>query len=309
MRDSEYLLNLNCISKKYSSVKALDEIDLNIAHGEVLALLGENGAGKTTTISIALGFIRPDSGSAKILGENPLNLSIAARSRIGFMFQDQERSLPSSLSVKEIITQTCGYYRHHESLERCAEIAGMSDVLSKRYKELSGGQKRSMQFAMAICGHPELIFLDEPTVGIDVRTRQRIWKHLRELKKRGTSILLTTHYLEEAEALADRVVVLDSGRIIYSGGISSIIGAESPTIITCYTTIAIECLKSHRDVVSVEQMEAGVMIVTKNSDALLRWLFQHDENLANIALRKGSLADLFLGLTQNEREGRDGGES
>lgn len=290
------------ISKIYGQNTALNSVDIHIESGEILALLGENGAGKTTTISILLGFIKADSGIVKVLDENPVKLSVAARSRIGFVLQDEERSLHPLLTAREHLQQVCGYYRHHEDLNYCAEVTGISAVLTKKYQDLSGGQKRSLQYSMAICGNPKLLFLDEPTVGMDVRTRHRVWEHLREMKKRGTSVLLTTHYLEEAEMLADRVVVLERGKNIYSGEIASITGVGSTTIITCKTALPEQIIKSHPTVLYMHIQEEFVSITTSDSDAFLHWLLPQDPSLCGISMRKGGLTDLFLQLTQKTYE-------
>ncbi len=206
------------------------------------------------------------------------------------------------LTVKEHLQQVCGYYPHPIAPQRCAEITGISHLAAKKYRELSGGQRRSLQYALAICGHPELIFLDEPTVGIDVRTRQQIWDHLRDLKGHGTGVLLTTHHMEEAEALADRIVVLNKGRIIFSGPASTISGANSSIVISCQTSIPIQTLIAHPAVLSVNTEGNTMLITTKDSDAIIRWLIQMDDRLSGISMRKNTLSDPFMRLTGAEED-------
>jgi len=298
LRNKDHLLEITHVTKIYSSTRVLNSVALNIVPGEIVALLGENGAGKSTTISIALGFVKPDAGSVLLMGENPTQLSISARSRMGFMLQNQDMALPSLLSAKEILQQVCGYYRRGGTEKQCAALAGASGFLSRRYGELSGGQKRSLQFAMAICGDPALLFLDEPTQAMDIRMRQRIWDYLYDAKTRGTSVLLTTHYLEEAEAIADRVVVLDRGNVVYDGEIAGMSEMRFSMVLTCRTTISSDTILSRPDVVSLEQKEDAVVIVTKNTEELLRWLFFHDDNLSIIGVRKVGLAELYTNLTR-----------
>ena len=204
---------LSGVRKAYGAVEALDGIDLDIRPGEVLALLGANGAGKSTAISILLGLTGADAGEARMfdVASHPL----AVRRQVGVMLQTA--ALPEANTVCELLEVACAVYPDALPLEQCLRIAGLDDIARRRYGKLSGGQQRRVQFALAICGQPRLLFLDEPTTGLDIEARQRLWAAIRSLRARGTAILLTTHYLEEAEALADRVVVIDRGRIVAEG--------------------------------------------------------------------------------------------
>jgi len=190
--------------KRYGPLTALDGVDLAVRRGELLALLGPNGAGKSTSIGLLLGLIRPDAGRAELFGLDPQR--IEARRRIGVMLQSA--NLPATLRVGELLRLTMSYYPNPRGFDETAALAGLADLLLRPYGKLSGGQQRRVQFALALCGRPELLFLDEPTVGMDIDARQKLWAAMRALVAEGCAVVLTTHYLEEAEALAQRVVVL-----------------------------------------------------------------------------------------------------
>lgn len=184
--------------KRYGALTALDGLDLMLHRGELLALLGPNGVGKSTAISLLLGLTRADAGKVELFGRDPQD--IEARRRIGVMLQSS--FLPPTLTVAELLRLTSSYYPVPRSIDESAEMAGVTDLLSRRYAALSGGQQRRVQFALALCGRPELLFLDEPTVGMDIDARQKLWAAIRRLTAEGCAVVLTTHYLEEAEALA-----------------------------------------------------------------------------------------------------------
>ena len=204
---------LTGVTKRYGDVQALRGIDLSIARGELLALLGPNGAGKTTAIRILLGLSAPTSGEAAIFGHHPA--SQAAKVRRGALLQVAK--VPETLKVREHIELFSSYYPKPLPIAETIATAGLSGIENRLFGELSGGQKQRVLFALAICGNPDLLFLDEPTVGLDVESRRTLWAHIRGFVKRGGSVLLTTHYLEEADALAHRVAVIDRGRIAAEG--------------------------------------------------------------------------------------------
>ena len=204
---------LRGVTKCYGAVTALDDVTLALEPGKVTALLGPNGAGKTTAVRLMLGLTRPTAGSARLFGADPTD--IEARRRTGVMLQIAK--VPETLRVREHIDLFRSYYRDPMPLDAVLAAAGLGALAERKYGELSGGQQQRVQFALAICGNPELLFLDEPTVGLDVITRRAFWQEVRRLSKDGRGILLTTHYLEEADALADRVVVLHEGKILADG--------------------------------------------------------------------------------------------
>ena len=222
--------------KRYGRLTALDGVDLRLKPAELLALLGPNGAGKTTAIGLLLGLIRADAGTVELFGMDPQR--IEARRRIGVMLQNAE--LPPTLRVGELLRLTMSYYPAPRALMETAELAGVSDLLKRPYAKLSGGQQRRVQFALALCGRPELLFLDEPTVGLDIEARQKLWVAIRQLLADGCSVLLTTHYLEEAEALADRVCVMSHGRMVHEGTVDALRARVALKRIRCLSALSAE---------------------------------------------------------------------
>ena len=204
MTSSHSLAALEGVHKRYGDQVALDGLDLEVHEGELLALLGPNGAGKTTAISILLGLKRPDAGSVRLLGGSPRD--IANRRGVGVMLQ-QEQPM-ADMTLRELLDVVTSYYPNPYTPAEAIELTRTGDIAGKQYMRLSGGQQRRVQYALAICGRPALVFLDEPTAGLDVESREMQWETIRALLGRGTAIVLTTHYLEEAEELADRVVML-----------------------------------------------------------------------------------------------------
>ena len=204
---------LHQVTKRYGTITALDDITLAIEPGKVTALLGPNGAGKTTAVRLMLGLTRPTAGAARLFGSDPQD--VEARRRTGVMLQVAK--VPETLRVRENLELFRSYYRNPMGLDDALAAAGLGKLADRKYGELSGGQQQRVQFALAICGNPELLFLDEPTVGLDVIARRAFWQEVRRLRENGRGVLLTTHYLEEADALADRVVVLHEGRILADG--------------------------------------------------------------------------------------------
>jgi ABC-2 type transport system ATP-binding protein len=205
----EAVVELVDVHKKFGKVEALGGVSLAVQRGELVGLLGPNGAGKTTAISLMLGLRQPTSGSARLFGLEPRDLR--ARSRTGVMLQ--ESGIPLTLKVREVVDLFRTYYPKPLPTDTVVEMAGLGEFEGKLVSSLSGGQRQRVYFALAICGDPEALFLDEPTVGLDTATRRSFWGQVRGFKQHGKSIVLTTHYLDEADALADRVVVIDHGLI------------------------------------------------------------------------------------------------
>jgi len=195
--------------KKFGSVEALRGVSITVRPGELVGLLGPNGAGKTTAISLMLGLRRPTTGTARLFGLEPRDLR--ARSRTGVMLQ--ESGIPLTLKVREVVDLFRTYYPKPLPTDTVVESAGLGEFQNSLVGKLSGGQRQRVYFALAICGDPEALFLDEPTVGLDTATRRSFWEQVRGFKRHGKSIVLTTHYLDEADALADRVIVIDHGLI------------------------------------------------------------------------------------------------
>ncbi|MFC4528420.1 ABC transporter ATP-binding protein [Dyella halodurans] len=280
--------------KNYGSLTALDGLDLMLHRGELLALLGPNGAGKSTAIGLLLGLIRADAGRVELFGEEPQ--SLRARRRVGVMLQSA--SLPQTLRVGELLRLTMSYYPSPRTLDDCANLAGITDLLLRPYAKLSGGQQRRVQFAMALCGRPELLFLDEPTVGMDIEARQRLWTAIRGLVAEGCAVVLTTHYLEEAEALAQRVVVLAKGRVISEGSVDALRSRVSLTRIRCITDLDEVAVARWANVASVEREQRYLQICTDAPENLLRRLLDADPAVTELEVRRAGLAEAFTELTR-----------
>jgi len=288
------LARLAGASKTYGKLLALDKVDLQVRAGEVLALLGPNGAGKTTAISLLLGLQQADEGKAELFGLQPK--SLAARRRIGAMLQTA--AVPEALTVGELIALFRSYYPKPRSVADCAALAGVADLLGKRYGKLSGGQQRRAQFALALAGNPEILFLDEPTTGLDIEARGILWKTIRQLVAGGCAIVLTTHYLEEAEALADRVTVLAKGRVVAEGSVSAIRARVSQKRIRCISALDSETILCWPHVRSVVRDGEHVEIVTDAAEAVVRQLLAKDANLGELEIRRAGLAEAFVEITR-----------
>ncbi|MER5397143.1 ABC transporter ATP-binding protein [Streptomyces sp. NPDC002599] len=209
------VVDVRGLRKRYGDVTAVDGIDLGIRRGEVFGLLGPNGAGKSTTVEILQGNRRRDAGEVSVLGSDPATATRAWRSRVGIVWQDE--SAPAELTVGETVRHFSRYYPNPRDPEEVIGLVGLEEKAGSRTKSLSGGQRRRLDVALGVIGGPELLLLDEPTTGFDPAARRRFWDLIRKLADEGTTILLTTHYLEEAEALADRLAVVARGRVVAEG--------------------------------------------------------------------------------------------
>ncbi|HEY0232869.1 MAG TPA: ABC transporter ATP-binding protein [Dokdonella sp.] len=285
---------LTNVCKRYGQVPALDRVDLAVRRGEVLALLGPNGAGKSTAIALCLGLAEPDSGEARLFGQSPH--ALAVRRRVGVMLQSA--GIPDTLKVGELLAQTRSAYPEPRSVEECVSMAGLAGLPGRRYGALSGGQQRRVQFALAICGRPQLVFLDEPTVGLDIEARAALWQTIRSLVADGCAVVLTTHYLEEAEALADRVAVLAQGRIVAEGSMRQIRARVAQRRIRCVTALAAETIGAWSDVRSVCRDGERVEIVTDAAEAVVRQLLFEDSGLSELEVQRAGLAEAFVEITR-----------
>ncbi|MFC5740361.1 ABC transporter ATP-binding protein [Dyella tabacisoli] len=280
--------------KHYGSLTALDGLDLMLHRGELLALLGPNGAGKSTAISLLLGLIRADAGTVELFGLDPQQL--VARRRIGVMLQ--AASLPPTLRVEELLRLTASYYPAPRALLESAELAGIGDLLKRPYAKLSGGQQRRVQFAMALCGRPELLFLDEPTVGMDIEARQKLWTTIRQLVAEGCAVVLTTHYLEEAEALADRVCVMARGKVISEGSVDELRARVSLKRVRCVTRLDVQAVAAWPEVVEARQEGSRLWMSTDAAEVLVRRLLLADAQLSELEVQRAGLAEAFTELTR-----------
>src|ERR1700754_956629 len=294
MLNDTRIARLEHVSKRYGNVTALDGIDLDIHRGELLALLGPNGAGKSTSISLLLGLLRADAGSVTLFGKDPQDID--ARRRIGVMLQSA--NLPATLKVREHLKLTTSYYPEPRPVEECAALAGITDLLGRRYANLSGGQQRRVQFAMAMAGRPDILFLDEPTVGMDLSARQSLWSAIRQLVAGGCAVVLTTHYLEEAEALADRVCVIAKGRVVSEGSVDALRAHVALRRIRCVTSVDVETVAAWPEVATVERQQDRLLIATAQAEAVVRRLLHADVALSELEVQRAGLAEAFTEITR-----------
>lgn len=282
--------------KRYGAVTALAGVDLAVHPGEVLALLGPNGAGKTTAVQLLLGLLRPSEGEARLFGREPRDPE--ARVRVGAMLQIS--NVPETLKVREHVDLISSYYPRPLSRREVLDTAGLGGVEDRLFGKLSGGQKQRTLFALALCGDPDLLFLDEPTVGLDVEARRALWTVIQGKARAGRSVLLTTHYLEEADALADRIILIDRGRIVAEGTPAEIKARVSGRKIRCRTSLPpaeIEALPGVRSA----RRESGVTeILATEAESAVRALLNRDPHASGLEVRGADLEEAFLALTGRE---------
>lgn len=287
---------LHGVTKRYGPVTALENVDLALHAGEVLALLGPNGAGKSTALGLLTGRLLPDAGRVQLYGLDPT--LTAARRRIGVMLQ--EAKLPETLKVRELVALFASYYPAPRAVTETLALAGLTDLGGRRYEALSGGQQRRVQFALALVGNAPLLFVDEPTTGLDVEARRGLWQVLAGLKAAGTGIVLTTHYLEEADALADRIVVIDRGRIRAEGSPAQIKAQARGAVLRFSSALPESAIAALPGVQSVSLSGDRWSVQSADSDALLRRLLRADPALADLEIQRLSLEDALLSLTGAE---------
>jgi ABC-2 type transport system ATP-binding protein len=284
---------LERVSKRYGIVKALEDVSLEVRAGEVLALLGPNGAGKTTAVSLMLGLMRPGSGRVTLFGQDPG--SPRARQRAGAMLQLS--GVPQTLRVRELIDLFRSYYPAPLPLERVVEATQLEGILHRLYGQLSGGQKQRVHFALAICGDPDVLFLDEPTVGMDVESRRSFWSQVRSLARAGKTVLLTTHYLEEADTLADRVVVLNQGRVIAEGTPAEIKARTAGRQIRAVTRLSPDLVRRLPGVTSVQAKGTALQVLAVQAEPVVAELLRLDPGLSDLEVTGAGLEEAFLALT------------
>ncbi len=298
-RQGRLLARLSNATKSYGAVRALEGVDLQVQAGEVLALLGPNGAGKSTAIGLLLGLLRADAGTAELFGRDPQQ--VAARRGIGVMLQAEE--LPPALRVGELIRLVSAYYPAPREVRESAELAGVADLLERPYGKLSGGQQRRVQFALALCGRPRLLFLDEPTVGMDVESRRALWAAIRHLVAEGNGVVLTTHYLEEAEALADRVCVLVRGRVASEGSVDALRARIARKRVWCATRLTPADVAGWAEVAEAGVEGGRLCLHTDFAELLVLRLLQADPGLSALEVRAAGLAEAFTELTRDADAG------
>lgn len=289
-------MELENASKRYGEVQALDNVTLAIGAGEVVAMLGPNGAGKTTSISLILGSRKPTSGTARLFGLDPRDLR--ARSRIGVMLQ--ESGVPGMLKVEEIVGLFGSYYPVPLRVSEAIAMAGLEEKSKSLVKDLSGGQRQRLYLALAVCGNPEVLFLDEPTVGMDVEGRHRFLQEVGEFAAKGRTVVLTTHYLEEADQLAHRVIVIDRGHVIADSTPAEIKARVAGKRITFTTLRPVEMSDLAGLPLSSQQVEDGrVGLLTNEPESVLRELFRRGVEMKDLEVAGADLEEAFLAMTQH----------
>ena len=284
---------LSQATRHFGPIRALSQVDFEIRPGEVVALLGPNGAGKTTLVNLLLGLIRPTSGDVRLFGGAPRDPRNS--SRVGVMLQTS--GVPETLKVRELIDLFSSYYPDPLPLNRTLEATGLTGLENRLFGRLSGGQRQRLLFALAICGDPQLLFLDEPTVGLDVESRRSFWQQVRLLGGEGRSVLLTTHYLEEADALADRVVVLDGGEVIAQGTTEEIKSRTAGAKIRCSSSTKPETVASWPGVQSARMDGEALEVLATAAAPVVRALLEADAELSRLEVTRAALEDAFLALT------------
>ncbi len=281
-------------SKNYGSVKALKDVRLSIRAGELLALLGPNGAGKTTAVKLLLGLASPSAGNVAVFGGNPMQPEV--RMRIGAMLQVAK--VPETLTVREHVDLFSSYYLRPLPLRETLTVAGLESIKDRKFGELSGGQRQRVLFALALCGDPDILFLDEPTAGLDVESRRTMWEQIRKLIARGKTVLLTTHYLQEADALADRVVVINKGEIIAEGTPAEIKAKTAGKKIRCVSSLGIEAIRALPGVIEAREDREAVEISSAEAESVVRELLMRDPTVSGLEISSAGLEEAFLALTR-----------
>jgi ABC-2 type transport system ATP-binding protein len=289
IRDPQPVAELRGIQKRYGTVAALRGVDLQLHPGELVALLGPNGAGKTTAVSILLGQRRPDAGSARLFGRDPT--LPAARRPVGVTLQ--ESGFPDNLTVREVVDLVRVHYPDPAPTRELLDRFGLTEVAGRRAGGLSGGQTRRLAVALAFAGRPQAVVLDEPTTGLDVEARHRLWEVVRAFVAEGGTVLLTTHYLEEAQALASRVVVVADGQVIAQGSVDDI------TARTGLSRVHLQApaLPELPGVTHIEASNGSYILYTADPDGLVRALTLEGVAFSGLRVERASLEEAFLHLT------------
>ena len=302
---AEEAIVVDNFSKSYGSRRVVDQLQFTVHQGEIFALLGPNGAGKTTTVETLEGYRSPDVGSVRVLGLDPIRGAKALKPLIGVMLQ--EDGLYPGLTTREVLRLFAGYYRHPQNIDELLERVELTAAGRTRCRRLSGGQKRRLSLALALLGNPTLLFLDEPTAGMDPQARLVTWEIIRDMKQQGTTVLLTTHLMDEAERLADRVAIIDHGRLLALDTPAQLTGVHNASIVRFVAPPGLDCTKlaalpsAHK----AEEIRPGsYLIETAQVPALLAeltaWLRDNNITLSELRVGHGSLEDLFLRLTGAE---------
>jgi ABC-2 type transport system ATP-binding protein len=292
-------------TKSYGSTRVVDELQFTVQRGEIFALLGPNGAGKTTTIETLEGYRTLDKGRVRVLGLDPIRESQKLKPQIGVMLQQD--GLYPGLTAREVLHLFAGYYRQPQNIDSLLERVGLNPANKTRCRRLSGGQKRRLALAVALVGNPILVFLDEPTSGMDPQARLATWEIIRELKRNGANVLMTTHLMDEAERLADRIAIIDHGRLVALDTPAALTGVQNATVVRFIAPAGLDCtqLSALQSAKTAEEIRPGSYLIETDTASqliaeLTAWLRDQHITLSELRVGHGSLEDLFLRLTGSE---------
>ncbi len=299
-------IEIRGLVKRYGDLVAVDGLDLSVARGEMLALLGPNGAGKTSTVEICEGYRRPDAGTVRVLGLDPRADSEQLRPRVGLMLQ--EGGVYPMAYPGEVVRLFSRFYAEPLDPDALLAQVGLADTGRTKFRDLSGGQKQRLSLALALVGRPEVVFLDEPTAGLDPAARRMTWEHIRELKARGVTVVLTTHLLDEAEELADRVAIVDHGRLVALGSPDELThGLGDELRFTARPGLDTGALTAALGADVREERPGRYLVSAENSPAIVArlagWMDEQDVELGELQAGKRSLEDVFLRLTADPQPG------
>ena len=292
------------LHKSYGDVEAVRGLTFEVRRGEVFALLGPNGAGKTTTLEVLEGFRERTAGDVRVLGIDPTGQPLALRSRVGIVLQDT--GTEAYLTVREVLERTTGYYDNPRGVPEVISLVGLDEKADARVKSLSGGQRRRLDVALGIVGRPELVFLDEPTTGFDPSARRESWDLVRNLTGTGTTVILTTHYMDEAQTLADRLAIIAAGRLVAEGTPESLGGRDTAAAHISFQLP--EGVSAHDLVVPPTDVSPGGLVTITTEDELrvlhqlTGWALDAGHDLAGLRVDRPSLEDVYLELTSAVEE-------
>jgi ABC-2 type transport system ATP-binding protein len=294
-------IHLDNLTKRYGSFTAVDGLSLDVTSGETYALLGPNGAGKTTTVEILEGLRTADDGVIEVLGLNPITDRTALQRRVGVMLQ--EGGVYQGATAREVLALFAAYYPEARTPDDLLDLVGLTGQADTMHRRLSGGEKQRLSLAMALVHRPELVFLDEPTAGMDPVARRATWEIIERLQQRGATILLTTHFMDEAERLADRVGIINDGRMVAEGSPTELIQARGDVSFISASGLPVTDLEGQIGI-EVREVREGFYVVTTDTPTpflvaqVTAWLAGHDALLTELRVGAGGLEDVFLALTE-----------
>ena len=301
-QNGESVIRVSGLKKYYGDVKAVDGVDFEVGRGEVFGMLGPNGAGKTTTIEVLEGLRPPDSGTVEVLGLDICKKADAIKQRIGVQLQSV--SLYPRLTVTELLDLFGSFFAHHVPTKQLIDMVDLGERANARSMNLSGGQQQRLSIALALVNDPELVFLDEPTTGLEPQARRSLWEIVKGLQSRGKSVMLTTHYMEEAAELCDRVAIMDHGHILEMGTVPDLIGRhfkERAVSFDSVATLPLERMSKLAGVTRVAQEDGQTVLYSKDVPATIGGLLAAADEISidprNLGIRQATLEDVFLDLT------------